>query len=136
MIPPIKGALHGAAYASIAASNRRIALEAVLSLSKGGRTHQPTSRRSLRMTTESPTDGAAGCSGRDQRPDVRWSCQRLTSIRCLAKKSTDSSDASRQPFDISSDLGGAKRNRTADLLNAIQALSQLSYGPAGAKRRI
>ena len=26
--------------------------------------------------------------------------------------------------------GGARRNRTADLLNAIQALSQLSYGPA------
>ena len=26
--------------------------------------------------------------------------------------------------------GGAKRDRTADLLNAIQALSQLSYGPA------
>ena len=26
-------------------------------------------------------------------------------------------------------FGGAKRNRTADLLNAIQALSQLSYGP-------
>ena len=25
--------------------------------------------------------------------------------------------------------GGAKRNRTADLLNAIQALSQLSYSP-------
>ena len=25
--------------------------------------------------------------------------------------------------------GGARRNRTADLLNAIQALSQLSYGP-------
>ncbi len=24
---------------------------------------------------------------------------------------------------------GAKRDRTADLLNAIQALSQLSYGP-------
>ncbi len=39
--------------------------------------------------------------------------------------------------------GGARRNRTADLLNAIQALSQLSYGPlagggpiaAGAERR-
>ena len=28
-------------------------------------------------------------------------------------------------------LGGARRNRTADLLNAIQALSQLSYGPTG-----
>ena len=26
-------------------------------------------------------------------------------------------------------IGGARRNRTADLLNAIQALSQLSYGP-------
>lgn len=27
--------------------------------------------------------------------------------------------------------GGARRNRTADLLNAIQALYQLSYGPPG-----
>jgi hypothetical protein len=26
-------------------------------------------------------------------------------------------------------FGGARRNRTADLLNAIQALSQLSYDP-------
>ncbi len=25
--------------------------------------------------------------------------------------------------------GGAKRDRTADLLHAMQALSQLSYGP-------
>ena len=28
--------------------------------------------------------------------------------------------------------GGAERGRTADLLNAIQALSQLSYSPTGA----
>jgi hypothetical protein len=28
-----------------------------------------------------------------------------------------------------SKLGGAEGNRTLDLLNAIQALSQLSYGP-------
>ncbi len=27
--------------------------------------------------------------------------------------------------------GGARRDRTADLLNANQALSQLSYGPSG-----
>ncbi|MDF2867815.1 MAG: hypothetical protein K0S11_1285 [Gammaproteobacteria bacterium] len=27
-------------------------------------------------------------------------------------------------------LGGAKRDRTADLLHAMQALSQLSYSPA------
>jgi hypothetical protein len=31
-------------------------------------------------------------------------------------------------------LGGARRDRTADLLNAIQALSQLSYGPRDAKQ--
>ena len=31
-------------------------------------------------------------------------------------------------FEISG-LGGDKRDRTADLLNAIQALSQLSYTP-------
>ena len=31
-------------------------------------------------------------------------------------------------------VGGAKRDRTADLLNAIQALSQLSYGPVHEKR--
>ncbi len=27
-------------------------------------------------------------------------------------------------------IGGARRDRTADLLHAMQALSQLSYGPA------
>ena len=32
-------------------------------------------------------------------------------------------------------LGGDKRDRTADLLNAIQALSQLSYTPNFAVRR-
>ena len=30
--------------------------------------------------------------------------------------------------------GGARRSRTADLLNAIQALSQLSYGPIHVRR--
>ena len=30
--------------------------------------------------------------------------------------------------------GGVKRDRTADLLNAIQALSQLSYNPNHRKR--
>jgi hypothetical protein len=33
-------------------------------------------------------------------------------------------------FDITSGVGGARRDRTADLLRAKQALSQLSYGPA------
>jgi hypothetical protein len=31
--------------------------------------------------------------------------------------------------------GGARRDRTADLLHAMQALSQLSYGPTGGRRR-
>ena len=33
------------------------------------------------------------------------------------------------------DIGGARRDRTADLLHAMQALSQLSYGPTGWKGR-
>src|SRR5262245_14801127 len=32
-------------------------------------------------------------------------------------------------------IGGAKRDRTADLLHAMQALSQLSYGPVPMKDR-
>src|ERR1700729_3799150 len=32
--------------------------------------------------------------------------------------------------------GGARRDRTADLLHAMQALSQLSYGPLAAWRMI
>jgi hypothetical protein len=31
--------------------------------------------------------------------------------------------------ELAREFGGANRNRTDDLLNAIQALSQLSYGP-------
>lgn len=33
-------------------------------------------------------------------------------------------------------IGGANRNRTDDLLNAIQALSQLSYGPVQPVRAV
>src|SRR5690606_40849052 len=33
------------------------------------------------------------------------------------------------PDGLMSGFGGAKRDRTADLLHAMQALSQLSYGP-------
>src|SRR6202049_927410 len=32
-------------------------------------------------------------------------------------------------------VGGANRNRTDDLLNAIQALSQLSYGPTRDRKK-
>ena len=32
--------------------------------------------------------------------------------------------------------GGARRDRTADLLHAMQALSQLSYGPTRSRRNL
>ena len=32
--------------------------------------------------------------------------------------------------------GGARRDRTADLLHAMQALSQLSYGPTSKARDV
>jgi hypothetical protein len=41
-------------------------------------------------------------------------------------------DEESRPMGGESDVfGGADRDRTDDLLNAIQALSQLSYGPTG-----
>ena len=33
-------------------------------------------------------------------------------------------------------IGGARRDRTADLLHAMQALSQLSYGPTRSRRNL
>ena len=33
-------------------------------------------------------------------------------------------------------IGGARRDRTADLLHAMQALSQLSYGPTQGRRNL
>jgi hypothetical protein len=33
-------------------------------------------------------------------------------------------------------IGGARRDRTADLLHAMQALSQLSYGPTARARTL
>ncbi len=38
-----------------------------------------------------------------------------------------------QPDDF---VGGARRDRTADLLHAMQALSQLSYGPTRSRRNL
>ena len=35
----------------------------------------------------------------------------------------------RKETNVVTEIGGAKRDRTADLLHAMQALSQLSYGP-------
>jgi hypothetical protein len=34
------------------------------------------------------------------------------------------------------EVGGARRDRTADLLHAMQALSQLSYGPTAGSAKV
>jgi hypothetical protein len=38
--------------------------------------------------------------------------------------------------EFSSEIGGAKRSRTADLLHAMQALYQLSYSPTKEARNV
>ncbi len=50
------------------------------------------------------------------------------SINCRRVSSNMAAELwrSRRPVPV---VGGAKGSRTPDLLNAIQALSQLSYGP-------
>ena len=67
---------------------------------------------------------------RGHRPQI-WSCEHLAKkdkkAACMdriASGCRDSLDRNEQKL-----CGGAKRDRTADLLNAIQALSQLSYSP-------
>jgi len=39
------------------------------------------------------------------------------------------------PSEVLPGSGGASRDRTGDLLHAMQALSQLSYGPTALERR-
>ena len=56
------------------------------------------------------------------------SCQHHPDIHFLGKQKGMISEEIK-PFIMR--LGGDKRDRTADLLNAIQALSQLSYTPIG-----
>ena len=61
-----------------------------------------------RLTPADVADGALASSQiRESRPEA--ACHKSLSLKEI--------------------FGGARRNRTADLLNAIQALSQLSYGP-------
>jgi hypothetical protein len=51
---------------------------------------------------------------------IAWCFKKFTSTQCRTNNCQ---------------FGGARRDRTADLLNAIQALSQLSYGPLGTSYR-
>ena len=60
--------------------------------------------------------------------------EREGALKRRARSCTERCFHTRANFSIGSGVGGARRDRTDDLLLAKQALSQLSYGPAGRKR--
>jgi hypothetical protein len=55
---------------------------------------------------------------------------RVTAVKGRCPRPLDDGD-----FDFHLLFGGDKRDRTADLLHAMQALSQLSYTPGTSKER-
>ena len=57
----------------------------------------------------------------------RWPSARI--LRFAYRYSGKSPDQGALEIKAVGEFGGAKRDRTADLLHAMQALSQLSYGP-------
>ena len=58
---------------------------------------------------------------------------RLTSLRVLGATNSRRNSGANFVTVVKAGIGGAKRDRTADLLHAMQALSQLSYGPVPIK---
>ena len=52
----------------------------------------------------------------------------VTAVKGRCPRPLDDGDASK-PRELQTQPGGASRDRTGDLYNAIVALSQLSYGP-------
>jgi hypothetical protein len=73
----------------------------------------PVSSNPIRVRAKNESRPKAACSAQSFLSTTGNLCRfaMVDSLRCDAK------------------VGGARRSRTADLLNAIQALSQLSYGP-------
>src|SRR3990170_8897339 len=60
------------------------------------------------------------------------------SEKAVAKVNRDPEEGDHRPDDYGhqgKEFGGADRDRTDDLLNAIQALSQLSYNPHPSKKK-
>ena len=56
-------------------------------------------------------------------------CFRLPAVLRLSRNAAWHIDTDNKKARLSTGFGGDKRDRTADLLNAIQTLSQLSYTP-------
>jgi hypothetical protein len=71
------------------------------------------------------TGGGFGHTGSLWRPRVRENCMRYP----LSRGNHEILSADRKNSRTERVVGGARRNRTDDLFNAIEALSQLSYGP-------
>lgn len=79
----------------------------------------PASRQPCSAVWKSAASALSLRSANRKACDVR---RRVSSAAALIRNR-------REFHDLREKDGGARRNRTADLLNAIQALSQLSYGP-------
>ena len=94
---------------------------------------QMGSRRSATAAWYAPTPRRAG------RGRLHGSC--LADNVCGGKPAETARrgpDRPRSPDEIreADNAGGARRDRTADLLHAMQALSQLSYGPTRSRRTL
>ena len=57
------------------------------------------------------------------------SFKKLAKTRCKGRYDATTVGAALYYVKLGKKIGGGKRDRTADLLHAMQALSQLSYGP-------
>ncbi len=82
-----------------------------------------------------PVSCAASCRSRGP---GRGLSSRQDSSRRIGIRADDhghSRGSSKVAVSVREIFGGARRDRTADLLNAIQALSQLSYDPTGGADR-
>jgi hypothetical protein len=66
-------------------------------------------------------------------PDIRRRSSETVSL--LGRRSVEGVTINRQPQKTIKDGGGARRDRTDDLMLAKHALSQLSYGPSLLKEK-
>ncbi len=97
--------------------------------------HRPSSRAEMGACAAAPARMAAlGCGGRSGRARGLVRGERFARLRRRDGRRRGSRPARRSFVQGRRDqergvVGGAKRDRTADLLHAMQALSQLSYSP-------
>ena len=94
----------------------------------GGRNH-PRTRPCTRLKThiaERPTEVGLSAESNGVPKGIRTP---VAAVKGQCPRPLDDGDTVKPGLEIFSQNGGARRDRTADLLHAMQALSQLSYGP-------